>query len=47
MTIIPQTTTSSHQCAGCSTCGGSGQLSGGRTCPACNGSGHCSHGGGR
>lgn len=32
MTIIPQTTTSAHQCAGCSTCGGSGQLSGGRTC---------------
>ncbi|MFC7734239.1 hypothetical protein [Actinomadura keratinilytica] len=36
-----------HQCGGCSTCGGGGQLPGGRTCSACNGSGRCSHGGGR
>ncbi|MBO2457968.1 hypothetical protein J4709_10335 [Actinomadura sp. LCR2-06] len=34
-------------CPGCPTCGGSGTLSGGRTCGTCQGTGRCSHGGGR
>lgn len=56
MTIIPTTLTAvipgpvvfaACSCAGCSTCGGGGTVPGGRTCPACGGSGRCSHGGGR
>lgn len=43
---IAAAVTAAHSCAGCATCGGGGKI-GGRTCTACNGSGKCSHGGGR
>src|SRR5690606_40737764 len=45
--VIPSPVVAACSCAGCSTCGGGGTVPGGRTCPACGGSGRCSHGGGR
>jgi hypothetical protein len=45
--VIPGPVVQTCDCPGCSTCGGGGTMSNGRTCTACRGSGRCSHGGGR
>lgn len=46
ISITAPPVTSAHDCPGCSTCGGSGTLAGGRTCTTCGSTGRCSHGGG-